>query len=151
MLAIWSLELTKEVMKVLMIFFSLWNWQSTSICFILSWKTRMGERCKADRLSHTSYIGPISQIRNSYSKCFNLKSSHVACAITRLSFCTWSSNNNLLFARQWDQISTHKNTIIWFRASITCISCPINIWISNDITIASNKKQGFFQVILWCT
>lgn len=55
-----------------------------------------------------------------------------------LSFCTWSSNNDFLFTLPWDQIN--KNTIARYITSITCISRPINIWISNDISVASITK-----------
>ena len=51
----WSFELTKLVITHPNAIFSLMKWQSTSMCLVLSWKTKLDAICKAAWLSQMSF------------------------------------------------------------------------------------------------
>ena len=85
MSASWSFELTKLVATHPDAIFSLMKWQSTSICLVLSWKTGLDAICNAAWLLQMSFICSSFPNRNSWRRCFNHMSSHVAKTIARYS------------------------------------------------------------------
>ena len=82
-LASWSLELTEDVLMKPKMIFSLITWQSNYMCIILSWKIIFYKRYDVGWLSHMSSIGHSSNSFSSSNKCFNHKTSQVACVIER--------------------------------------------------------------------
>ena len=83
--ASWSFELTKLVVTHPDAIFSLMKWQSTSMCLVFSWKTKLDAICKAAWLLQMSFICSSFPNLNSRRRCFSYMSSHVARVIARYS------------------------------------------------------------------
>ena len=81
----WPSELTKLVTMRPENIFSLIKWQSTSMCLVLSWNTRLDAIWSAAWLSRMTFIFAPPPNFNSCNNCFNHTNSHVARAIARYS------------------------------------------------------------------
>ena len=81
--ASWSFEFTKLVVMSPDRIFYLMKWQSTSVCLVLSWKSRLEAMCSAAWLSQISAICLISPNWSSLKSCLIEISSYVMDAMAQ--------------------------------------------------------------------